>query len=86
MHVKLISIGNSFGVRLPKSLIRQFALDKGDIELVVKDEGILIAPVSEVPPLQDWDMLFKKAKKAGFDAQEDAEDFSDWDTTSSDGL
>lgn len=45
MQTRLVSIGNSLGVRLPKSLIKQFDLDKGDIELVVKKEGILIIPL-----------------------------------------
>jgi antitoxin MazE len=41
METKLIKIGNSFGIRLPKSLIQQYNLS-GDIEIDPIEEGILI--------------------------------------------
>ncbi len=85
MQTRLIAIGNSYGIRLPKSIIRQFDLDKGELEITIKEDGILISPVADVPPLADWDQLFKEAKKKGFDAKNDAEDFADWDTTLNDG-
>ena len=87
MTVKLIQIGNSMGLRLPKSMIRQFNLDQGDIELKVEDNGIMILPVkSRVAPRKDWDKLFKEAIANGFNADEDVKEFSDWDTTLSDGI
>ncbi len=79
MQTRLIAIGNSYGIRLPKSIIKQFDLDKSDLEIIVKEEGILITPVADVPPIADWDKLFKQAKKKGFNAKEDAEDFTDWE-------
>jgi hypothetical protein len=54
--------------------------------MIVKEKRILITPVSGVPGLNDWDKLFKKAKKNGFNAEEDAKEFLDWDITNSDGL
>ena len=86
MQTRLVPIGNSYGVRLPKSFIKQFKLDKGLIEIVVKQEGILITPAANVPPLEDWDKLFKQAKKKGFKAEEDLNEFSDWDNSLDDGL
>lgn len=86
MQTRLISIGNSFGIRLPKTLIKQFELDKGDIEITVKKEGILITAVAGVAPLQDWDKLFKQAKKKGFNAEKDRKEFSDWNIALSDGI
>lgn len=77
MQTRLIAIGNSFGVRLPKSIIRQFNLDKTALEIIVKEDGILITPVADVPPLADWDKQFKAAKKKGFNAEKDAQDFND---------
>ena len=77
METCLIAIGNSYGVRLPKSLIRQFNLDKSKLEIIVKDDGLLIAPVVEMPPLSEWDRLFKKATKNGFNAEEAAAEFKD---------
>ncbi len=58
MQTKLIQIGNSFGIRIPKSIIRQFDLDKNNLEIVVKEDGILITPVSDVPALKDWESFF----------------------------
>jgi len=41
METKLIKIGNSFGVRIPKSMISQYQL-AGDIEIDPTESGILI--------------------------------------------
>jgi antitoxin MazE len=41
METKLIKIGNSFGVRIPKSMILQYELS-GDIEIDPTQSGILI--------------------------------------------
>ena len=86
MQIKLIPIGNSFGIRLPKSIIKQFNFDKNNLEIVIKENGILITAISDVPPLQDWDKLFLEAKKNGFDSKNDEAEFSDWDTTLADGI
>jgi antitoxin component of MazEF toxin-antitoxin module len=86
MQTRLVAIGNSYGIRLPKAIIKRFDLDKNDLEIIVKEDGILITPVTDVPPLLAWDKLFKEAKKKGFNAEEDAKEFSDWDTTLEDGL
>jgi antitoxin component of MazEF toxin-antitoxin module len=86
MQTKLIQIGNSYGVRLPKTYIKQLGLDQGTIEISIKKEGILISPVLDIPALEDWDRLFIEAKKAGFDPKADAETFSEWDSTISDGI
>jgi len=41
METKLVKIGNSFGIRLPKSLIQQYDLGD-DIEIDPTEDGILI--------------------------------------------
>ena len=41
METKLIRIGNSFGIRIPKSLIQQYNLTQ-DIEIDPTSNGILI--------------------------------------------
>ena len=86
MQTRLIAIGNSYGIRLPKSLIRQFDLDKAKLEITVKEDGILITPIANVPPLNEWERLFDEASKNGFDAVKDADEFSDWNITVGDGL
>lgn len=85
MQTRLIAIGNSYGIRIPKSIIQQLNLDKKNIEISVKDNGILITPVADVPPLSEWDNLFKQAIRAGFDVVEDRNEFKDFDTTFNDG-
>jgi|GEM_PF-718639 len=84
MNTRLIPIGNSYGIRIPKSIIKQFDLDKSDLEIVIKEEGILITAVAKVPSLNEWDKLFKDAKKKGFNAEEDANEFADWNITIND--
>ena len=85
MQTRLIAIGNSYGIRLPKSIIKQFALDKNNLEIVVQEDGIFITPVVNVAPLEDWERLFDEAEKKGFDAIKDVTDFAHWDITLSDG-
>ena len=43
---KLTRIGNSQGVRIPKSLISQAKLENAHIEFEVVDNGLLLKPVS----------------------------------------
>ena len=85
MQTRLIPIGNSYGIRLPKSIIKQFDLDKNNLEIVVKEDGIFITPIANVPPLNEWEKLFKEAGKKGFDAAKDISEFADWDITLNDG-
>ncbi|PID47646.1 MAG: AbrB/MazE/SpoVT family DNA-binding domain-containing protein [Proteobacteria bacterium] len=41
----LIKIGNSQGIRLPKTIIQQARLENKDLEFKIVDEGLLIKPV-----------------------------------------
>jgi antitoxin component of MazEF toxin-antitoxin module len=86
MQTRLIPIGNSYGIRLPKSIIKQLNLDKNSLQITVKGDGILITPVSDLPALTEWDKLFAEAKKRGFDAEQDAKEYSDWNSTIGDGI
>ena len=86
MQVKLIRIGNSMGVRIPKNLIKQFNLDKGTIELSAEKDGIMIKPEKSVPPREEWDMLFSKAIASGekpendvFEGLQNEIDKSEWE-------
>ncbi|HSK14003.1 MAG TPA: hypothetical protein VK907_12370 [Phnomibacter sp.] len=85
MVTKLVQIGNSFGIRISKNLIRQYHLDECAIELVAGEEGILLKPIPLIPPRSAWDDLFAKAQQKGFSPREDLEEFSDWDNTLNDG-
>ena len=58
MNAKLIQIGNSKGIRLPKSLIEKYELSE-ELEILETDEGIIIKPVSSVR--SGWEEQFKSA-------------------------
>lgn len=58
METKLIPIGNSKGIRIPKSIIEKYQF--GDmLDLVETDEGILVKSSKE--PRKGWDEQFKKS-------------------------
>lgn len=85
METKLIQIGNSKGLRLPKNYIAQFALDKGKIEIVIEKDGIKIKRSANIPPLETWEQLFKQAKVDNeiadndiFDGVRNNNDETDW--------
>lgn len=74
------------GIRIPKNLIKQFDLDKGEINLSVEKDGIMIKPQISVPPREQWDMLFSKAIASGekperdvFEGQQNESDKSEWE-------
>ncbi len=60
MRSKLIAIGNSRGVRLPKEFIDLAGLE-GDVELEASANGVTIRPVSS--NRKDWEERFRKAGK-----------------------
>ena len=44
---RLIAIGNSQGIRIPKPIIQQAHLENRELELVIVDNGLLIKPVEK---------------------------------------
>ena len=58
----IIRIGNSFGVRIPKTIIQQVGF-KENIALVFKitKEGLLISPAKQAR--EGWEQQFKSTKK-----------------------
>jgi antitoxin MazE len=57
MKTKIVNIGNSRGIRIPKSLIDESGL-KSEIELEVQDGQIIIKSISQ--SRESWDSSFKK--------------------------
>ena len=58
MKLKLVRVGNSKGIRIPKPLIEQCGC--GDtVEVSVKDGCVVIA--AERKPRQGWDEAFRSA-------------------------
>ncbi len=78
LRLKLAKIGNSRGVRLPAGLIRRYGLSHG-IEAEATKEGILLKPGRSHVGKLSWSEAAQAMAQA-------AEDWSDWDGTSGDGL
>ena len=65
MRARLVQIGNSRGVRLPKPLIEQAGLGE-DVELAVRDGGILIVP-AQGAPRKGWADAAQRMHESGDD-------------------
>lgn len=60
--VHIIQIGNSFGVRIPKTIIQQAGFKENmDLVFKVTKEGLLISP--EKQAREGWEQKFKSPMK-----------------------
>ncbi len=76
MQTRLIRVGNSQGIVLPKKLLQQYHLS-GEVELRPTPEGLLIAPVLR-PARQGWAAQMQAALADGQELEgELLEGFSD---------
>ena len=56
MRARVVKIGNSQGVRIPKPILEQTGIME-DVELEVEKNQIIIRPVSN--PRDGWEFVFK---------------------------
>ncbi len=63
MNTRLIRVGNSQGIVLPKKLLQQYHLT-GEVDLRPTPEGLLITPLVK-PRRQGWDESFQQALAQG---------------------
>lgn len=81
MKVELIRIGNSKGIRIPASVIRECELE-GELELRVENGVIVLSPVRRVRT--GWAGAFERMSPTGDDALlvpdvfEDEAQHADW--------
>ena len=76
MRARIVRIGNSRGIRIPKAVIDECGL--GDIvELSVEHGSVVIRPAEL--PRQGWDEAFKRMAEAGEDALLDPELATEFD-------
>ena len=68
MHTKLIKVGNSQGIRLPKAIIEQAGLEK-DLDLSIENGAVIIRPVHSVR--KGWARAAAECRAAGDDLLED---------------
>lgn len=79
MKTKLIRIGNSQGVRIPKPLIEESGLTE-EIEMILRDNEIVLRSAESTR--KDWEASFEKMAEQGDDSlfdQVEVEQPSDWD-------
>ena len=57
---KLVQIGNSRGIRLPKTVIEQAGLCD-DVEIAVRENEVVIRPADGNAPRAGWERAFKLA-------------------------
>lgn len=82
MFLDLIEIGNSKGIRIPKSIIEACGFKK-TIHLEIKDGKLILEPKTvELKKVyrKDWDQAFKNSKNiANDDLSEDSFFETEWD-------
>ena len=76
IELKVVPIGNSRGVRLPKALLDKYAI-KGELVLEERTEGLLLR--NKRDKRLTWEDTFKEMAK-------EREDWGDLDATIADGL
>jgi antitoxin MazE len=64
MKAKVIKIGNSKGIRIPKSMLQECGLGE-EVELVVNEDKIIIYPINKVRG--GWEETYKKMADIGDD-------------------
>ncbi len=78
IELKVARIGNSRGVRLPAKTLERYAI--GDRVIMEETaDGILLRPRREANPKLSWEETARAMAT-------NAEDWSEWDTASGDGL
>ena len=64
MRTRIVKIGNSQGVRIPKALLEESGLH-GDVDMSVHDGTLIIAPAGR--PRQGWAEAFRRMALRGDD-------------------
>ncbi|MFP3960277.1 MAG: AbrB/MazE/SpoVT family DNA-binding domain-containing protein [Spirochaetaceae bacterium] len=83
MKAKVVRVGNSRGVRIPKELLDLYGVNEGDtLELEERREGILLRRTLDDEKLIGYGEAYREMAA---EAAEHAE-WQDWDDTLGDGL
>jgi antitoxin MazE len=80
MEIPVITIGNSKGIRLPKSILEQYDI-KESLEIILEKGRIILKPSSM--PRKGWEKAFRSMHENGDDQLliDDVfsdEDFEEW--------
>jgi len=64
MRARVIKIGNSKGLRIPKPILEQTGI-RDDVEIELEKDKIIIRPVQKAR--EGWDQAFKRMAEKGDD-------------------
>ena len=79
IKTRLVKIGNSQGVRIPKLVLDQLNLSS-DVELEVQDDHLIVRPSTH--PRADWAEQFRQMAERGDDQLLDAGvPLTEWEAT-----
>lgn len=70
MKTRIVRIGNSQGIRIPKPLIEQTGLS-GEVEISVQDNSLIVKPAAK--PRAGWAVAFQAMADEGEDALVDGD-------------
>jgi antitoxin MazE len=78
MKTRIVRIGNSQGIRIPKSLLEQTGL-QGEVEITAQEDSLVIRPARK--PRAGWAEAFREMARRGDDALLDdvSPILSEWD-------
>lgn len=64
MEAQIINIGNSKGIRIPKTILKKYNI-QDKINLILEEDFIVIKPIKE--PRKGWEEAFKEMHENGDD-------------------
>jgi antitoxin MazE len=78
MKTRIVRIGNSQGIRIPKPILEQTGL-QGEVEIVVDNHSLVIRPIKK--PREGWAQAFQEMARHGEDAllDPDVPSLTSWD-------
>jgi antitoxin MazE len=77
IQARLIKIGNSQGLRLPKVLLEQSGISE-EVEIEVQPDGLVIRPIVVSQVRSGWAEAFAKMSAHGDDRLLDDVELTDW--------
>ncbi|HXD88323.1 MAG TPA: AbrB/MazE/SpoVT family DNA-binding domain-containing protein [Urbifossiella sp.] len=76
MKIRIVQIGNSRGIRIPKLLLESVGLE-GEVDLTAERGALVIRPARS--PREGWAEAFRQMAQHGDDALLDEPALSQWD-------
>lgn len=76
MRARIVRIGNSQGIRIPKALLEQTGFGE-EVDLEVRDGQIILRPLAQ--PRQGWETAFQHMAEQEDDALLDSEISTVWE-------